>query len=53
MKGNSFAAENLYNDKDNYYEGKRLSVFSMISVGGSFVINALIIGYAIVSAIIA
>ena len=53
MKENSFAAERLYSDKENYYEGKRLSVFSMISVGGSFLINALIIGYAVVTSIIA
>ena len=52
MKGNSFAAENLYNDKENYYTEKRLSVFGAVSVGGSFLINVLIIGYAIVSAII-
>ena len=53
MKENSFAAERLYNDKESYYEGKRLSVFSMISVAGSFLINALIVGYAIVMSIIA
>ena len=53
MTRNSFAAENLYSDKESYYGEKRLSVFSMISVGGSFLINFLIIGYAIVSAIIA
>lgn len=52
MKGNSFAAENLYNDKESYYEGKRPSDSSMMLVGASFLINALIIGYAIVSAII-
>ena len=52
MKGNSITAEKLYNDKENYYEGKRLSVFGAVSVGGSFVINAFIIGYAIVSAIL-
>ena len=53
MKENSFAAEGLYNDKENYYEGKKMSVFSMISVAGSFLINALIVGYAIVMSIIA
>ena len=53
MKGNSFAAENLYNDKENYYEGKSLSVFGAISIGSSFVINALIVGYAIISALVA
>ena len=52
MMGNSFTAEGSYSEKENYYEGKRLSVFSMVSVAGSFLINALIIGYAIVSAII-
>ena len=52
MKGNSFAAENLYNDKDSYYENKHLSGTSSVLVGISFLINALIIGYAIVSAII-
>ena len=54
MKENSFAAEML-NDKENnfnYYEGKRFSAFSMIFAGGSFLINALIVGYAIVTAII-
>ena len=53
MKENSFAAEGLYNDKGSYYEGKKMSVFSMISVAGSFLINALIVGYAIVMSIIA
>ena len=52
MKKNSFAAESLYNH-ENCYEGKRISVFSMISVAGSFLINALIVGYAIVMSIIA
>ena len=52
MKENSFAAE-ILNNKEKYYEEKRLSVFSMISVGGSFLINALIIGYAVVASIIA
>ena len=53
MTRNSFTAESLYNDKENYYEGKQLSVFSMISIGGSFLINVLIVTYAIVSAIVA
>ncbi len=53
MMRNSFAAENLYSDKESCYEEKPLSVFFVVSVGGSFLINALIIGYAIVSTIIA
>ena len=40
---------NLYSTKEEYYETKRLSTFSMVSVAGSFIINALIIGYALVS----
>ena len=47
---------NLYSnfsDKEEYYKTKRLSTFSMVSVAGSLIINALIIGYAVISALIA
>ena len=43
---------NLYTTKEEYYETKRLSSFSMVSVVGSFLINLLIIGYAVVNAFI-
>ena len=49
MNRNSFATE-VYTSKEEYYERKRLSTFSMVSVAGSFLINALIIVYAIISA---
>ena len=44
---------NLYATKEEYYETKRLSTFSMVSVAGSLIINALIIGYAVISALLA
>ena len=40
-------------DKEEYYKTKRLSTFSMVSVAGSLIINVLIIGYAVISALIA
>lgn len=43
---------NLYATKEEYYETKRLSAFSMFSVAGSLVINALIIGYAIITSLV-
>ena len=43
---------NLYANKEEYYETKRLSTFSMVSVAGSLIINVLIIGYAVISALI-
>ena len=46
----SATAKNFYNDKEQYYSEKHLSSFSMVSVAGSFLINALIIVYAIISA---
>lgn len=53
MTRNSIAAEKLYDDKESYYDEKRSSVFSIVTLGVSFLINALIIGYAILSSIIA
>ena len=44
---------NLYATQEEYYETKRLSTFSMVSVAGSLIINALIIGYAVISALLA
>ena len=44
---------NLYATKEEYYETKRLSTFSMVSVAGSLIINALIIGYAVISVLLA
>lgn len=49
----SFTAEILYNEKERYYSEKHLSSFSMVSVAGSLIINAMIITYAIISAVIA
>lgn len=42
---------NLYATKEEYYETKKMSSFSMISVACSFIINALIIGYAIITSL--
>lgn len=44
---------NLYATKEEYYETKRLSTFSMVSVAGSLIINAFIIVYAVISALMA
>ncbi len=44
---------NLYATKEEYYETKRLSSFSMISVAGSLIINILIVGYAIITSLVA
>ena len=52
MNRNSFATEKVNTTKEEYYEGKRLSAFSMVSVAGSFAINALIIVYAIINTIV-
>ena len=43
---------NLYATKEEYYETKRLSGFSMLTIAGSFIINALIIGYAVITALV-
>ena len=44
---------NLYATKEEYYETKRLSTFSMVSVAGSLIINILIVGYAIITTLVA
>ena len=44
---------NLYATKEEYYETKRLSTFSMVSVAGSLIINILIIGYAVINTLLA
>ena len=44
---------NLYTTKEEYYETKNLSSFSMISIVGSLIINVLIIGYAIINSLVA
>ena len=44
---------NLYATKDEYYETKELSSFSMISIAGSLIINILIVGYAIITTLVA
>ena len=49
----SITTKSTYNDKERYYSQKHLSSFSMVSVAGSLIINAMIIVYAIVSALIA
>ena len=49
----SVTAKKFYNDKERYYSEKHLSSFSIVSVAGSLIINAMIIGYAIISALIA
>ena len=44
---------NLYSTKEEYYETKELSSFSMFSIAASLVINILIIGYAIITSLVA
>ena len=61
MNGISLATKR--NDADQYkngyereagaYEEKKLSLFSMIAVSGSFVINLAIVAYALISSLIA
>ena len=51
MNRYSFATK-VYTTKEEYYEGKRLSTFSMVSVAGSFLINAIIIVYAIINTVV-
>ena len=36
-------------EKEEYYASKRLSGFSAVCVGASFIINAAIVAYAIIS----
>ena len=51
----NFAKETSYtcSEKEEYYASKKLSGFSAVCVGASFVINLAIVAYALISTLVA
>ena len=52
MMGNSFVSKN-YNENENCFEARKESTFSTGMLAASFVVNALIVAYAVISTLIA
>lgn len=51
MNKNLSISDRTYNDKESYYGGKRLSLFSCFAVSGSLLINLAIVVYAIITSV--